>query len=153
MLTARIDFNLSPDLTIQYYASPFITAGEYSEIKKIINPKADQFENRFYTFGNELSYSDENGTYSIDESGDGIPDYSFGKPDFNFKQLRSNLVIRWEYTPGSMLFLVWSQGKTEDSFSRFHYFNDMEKLLSVKGHNTFLIKISHRIRAERIKIR
>lgn len=153
MLTARIDFNLSPDLTIQYYASPFITAGEYSEIKKITNPKADQFENRFYVFGSELSYSSENNTYSIDESGDGISDYSFDKPDFNFKQLRSNLVIRWEYTPGSMIYLVWSQGKTEDTFSRFHYFNDMEKLLSVKGHNTFLIKISHRIRAERIKIR
>jgi hypothetical protein len=150
-LTARIDFNITPDLTIQYYGSPYITVGEYSEIKRITNPKADKFSDRFYIFGNELSYSSANETYYIDESGDGISDYSFDNPNFNFKQFRSNFVIRWEYTPGSLIYMVWSQGVTEDTFSRFNYFNNLGTLFSKKGHNTFLIKLSYRIRGEKLK--
>jgi hypothetical protein len=150
-LTTRIDFNITADLTIQYYASPFITAGEYTDIKRITDPKASNFEDRFYTFANEISYADADGEYQIDESGDGISDYSFEKPDFNFKQFRSNLVIRWEYTPGSLIYLVWSQGKTEDTFNSFDYANDIGKLFSAKGQNTFLIKISYTLRAEKFK--
>jgi len=146
-ITARVDFNITPDLTIQYYASPFITAGEYSDIKRITDPKANKFEDRFYTFGSEISNSASGDSYLIDENGDGITDYSIDRPDFNFKQFRSNLVLRWEYRPGSAIFLVWSDGITEDTYSRFNYLNDLNKLLSKRGHDTFMIKISYRIMA------
>ncbi|NJO88192.1 MAG: hypothetical protein HC831_03895 [Chloroflexia bacterium] len=56
MLTARIDFNITPDLTIQYYASPFVSAGDYSEFKKVTSPKADNYADRFQLYGNEISY-------------------------------------------------------------------------------------------------
>jgi hypothetical protein len=52
--------------------------------------------------------------YEVDENHDGVADYTFSRPDFNFVQFRSNLVIRWEYRPGSELYLVWSQGCTPD---------------------------------------
>ncbi len=149
VLTARIDLNIKPDLTLQYYASPFISSGDYYDIKRITDPMADNYQNRYHTFSSaEITYSEPDQTYSIDESGDGIVDYAVGNPNFNFKQFRSNLVLRWEYTPGSLIYVVWSQGKTkEDSYGSFDYLNDMNKLFSVVGHNTFLIKISHRFRA------
>jgi hypothetical protein len=55
-----------------------------------------------------------NGVYEVDENHHGVADYRFYKPDFNFVQFRSNLVIRWEYRAGSELYLVWSQGNTPD---------------------------------------
>jgi hypothetical protein len=150
MLTARIDFNITPDLTIQYYASPFVSAGDFSEFKRITSPKADNYQDRFQLYGNEISYSEDNNTYNVYESAQSESDYSFENPDFNFKQFRSNLVVRWEYLPGSVFYVVWSQGKTESNeYGNFNYFDDMGDLFRVTGHNTFLIKISHRIRAGR----
>jgi hypothetical protein len=74
---------------------------------------------------------------------DGAVDYAFGKPDFNFQQFRSNLVIRWEYSPGSALFVVWSQGRTgstnEGSFSLEQ---DMRDLFAVYPDNVFLVKLN-----------
>ncbi len=86
----------------------------------------------------------------IDESGDGTTDYSFSNPDFNFKQFNSNLVLRWEYIPSSAVYTVWSQGLTNfESHGNFNYFHDMESLFSERPQNIFLIKVSHRFRAEK----
>jgi hypothetical protein len=111
---------------------------------------ADIYQNRFHTFTpDEISYSESKQEYLIDESGDGTPDYTISNPNFNFKQFRSNLVLRWEYTPGSLIYVVWSQGITNsESYGNFDYLNDINKLFSTPGHNTFLIKISHRFRAK-----
>ncbi|MEN8121232.1 MAG: DUF5916 domain-containing protein [Bacteroidota bacterium] len=151
-LTLRIDFNLTPDLTIQFYGSPFVSAGDYSEFKRVTDPKANEYSNRFNNYSSsEISYNPEgDGLYMIDESGDGNTDYSFDDPDFNFKQFRSNLVLRWEYIPGSVIYAVWSQGRTGyDTYGGFKYFDDMGDLFTVPPHNIFLVKISHRFRAER----
>ncbi|OQX99110.1 MAG: hypothetical protein B6I20_10285 [Bacteroidetes bacterium 4572_117] len=151
-LTIRIDYNITPDLTIQFYGSPFVSAGAYSEFKKIIDPHADEYANRFMNYASsEISYdTDGNGTYMIDESGNGDTDYSFDNPDFNFKQFRANMVLRWEYIPGSAIYAVWSQGRTGyDISGAFDYLQDMDALFSVKAHNVFLIKLSHRFRAEK----
>ena len=58
-----------------------------------------------------------NDVYAIDENLDGTIDYSFENPDFSYVQFNSNLVLRWEYIPGSELFLVWSQGVTARRFN------------------------------------
>lgn len=111
--TGRFTYNITPDLTIQYYGQPYLTRPTYRQFGYVSNPMADNYDDRFKVYtANQLSFS--NGTYSVDENSDGFTDYSFGKPDFNFVQFRSNLVIRWEYRPGSEAFLVWSQGNTPD---------------------------------------
>ncbi|MFO7844787.1 MAG: DUF5916 domain-containing protein, partial [Bacteroidales bacterium] len=125
--TLRIDYSITPDLTIQYYGSPFISAVDYSEPKYITDPKADHFSDRYST---DVSFSTE----------DYENDY-----DFNFRQFRSNLVIRWEYKPGSLLYLVWTQNKTgSTSVGDFSFIDDFDGLFNIHPHNVFLIKISYR---------
>jgi hypothetical protein len=109
-LTLRVNYNLTPDLTIQYYGQPFITRPLYGHYAYVVDPLNPDYDARFHKWTNEVTYV--NGQYEVDENHDGIADYTFSKPDFNFVQFRSNLVIRWEYRPGSELYLVWSQGCT-----------------------------------------
>jgi len=141
----RLNFSLTPDLSIQFYGQPFITAGKYSEYKRITDSRANTYQDRFHRFtGGEIAYDADRGQFNIDEDTDGIVDYSFGNPNFNFLQFRSNLVIRWEYRPGSVLYLVWSQGRTGfSSTGDFYFGNDMRHLFDIHPHNVFLIKFSY----------
>lgn len=83
-------------------------------------------------------------TYEVDENQDGALDYGFLNPDFNFFQFRSNLVIRWEYKPGSALYLVWSQGRTGLGVTGdFIYRDDIQSLFDIHPHNVFLVKFSY----------
>lgn len=149
-LTLRVDLNIKPDLTLQFYGSPFISAGNFNEIKRITNPKADDYHSRFYVFTeSEISYSGIDEGYYIDENNDLNDDYFIENPNFNFKEFKSNLVLRWEYSPGSLIYVVWSQGKTGyENYGNFDYLKNMNELFSITGNNTFLIKISHRFRAK-----
>lgn len=74
----------------------------------------------------------------------GAADYAFANPDFNFREFRSNLVLRWEYVPGSALYVVWSQGRTsvlgDGSFDLGRGFDD---LFGLHPHNVFLVKFSY----------
>lgn len=143
--TFRLNYTLTPELSLEYYGQPFISAGMYSDFKRITDPNANEFTDRYHIFSNnELDFNNVDNTYIVDENKDGTPDYSFGNPNFNFRQFRSNLVVRWEYSPGSTLFLVWSQGRTStDSSGSFLYGNDMKKLFGINPHNVFLVKFSY----------
>ena len=141
----RFNYSITPDLTIQYYGQPFISSGQYSLLKRITHSRADKYEDRFHTFGeNEISFNQEDGEYLIDEDLDGNVDYSFESPHFNFKQFRSNLVIRWEYRPGSQIYLVWSQERTgDDDYGNFLLRRDFKNLYNITPDNIFLIKFNH----------
>ena len=143
----RLNLSLTPDLSFQYYGQPFIFSGKYTSFKNITNPRADKFTDRFHTYYNsELTYNESDRTYSVDENADGVIDYSFDNPDFNFFQFKSNLVLRWEYRPGSSVYLVWSQGRTgDDNQGDFHFSHNMNQLFQIHPQNIFLIKISYRI--------
>ncbi|OQX97945.1 MAG: hypothetical protein B6I20_11720 [Bacteroidetes bacterium 4572_117] len=131
--TVRINYAINPVLTIQYYAQPFVASGSYTKLKRITEPHADEYNNRFHTFsGQEISYNSVDEAYDIDENQDGAIDYSISNPDFNFRQFKSNLVVRWEYLPGSTVYFVWSQGRTSsNSDGTFSYGNDMQDLLTL----------------------
>ena len=94
--TARINYNITPDLTLQYYGQPFISRPVYKNFAYVSNPLAKAFNDRFHPFtSNQINFS--NGQYRVDDNADGTVDYSFSNPNFNFVQFRSNLVVRWEY--------------------------------------------------------
>ncbi len=141
----RLNYSITPNLTIQYYGQPFVSAGRYSQFKRITHPRAAKYDQRFRNFDeNQISYDAEDEIYRVDENRDGITDYSFDLPDFNFKQFQSNLVIRWEYNPGSQLYLVWSQGRTiSDAFGRFSVKRDFRDMFSYAPDNIFLLKFNH----------
>jgi len=143
-MSLRVDFNLTPDLTLQYWGQPFIASGTYSDFKRITNPSAAAYSDRFEVFpADRISLSGS--TYQVDEDGNGSNDYSFGKPDFNVQEFLSNLVIRWEYNPGSTLYLVWSQTRSNfDADSMFAPGENLGDLFGVKPYNVFLIKFSYR---------
>ena len=107
----RVNLNLSPDLTLQYWGQPFIATGLYYDHKYITDPIAENYHDRFHTYAeNQISLDGDQ--YNVDENADGITDYSFDKEDFNVQEFLSNLVIRWEYSPGSSVYLVWSQTRS-----------------------------------------
>lgn len=144
--TLRLNYNITPDFTLQYYGQPFITRPIYTNFAKVVDPLNKNFDARFQVF-TEKQISLENGTYLIDENLDGKIDYSFGKPDFNFVQFRSNLVARWEYKAGSEFYLVWSQGNTPDVGQNFENSvskNLSDNLFSGQARNIFLVKMTYR---------
>ena len=95
---------------------------------------------------NQINLDDDH--YNIDENMDGTTDYTFDKKDFNVQEFLSNLVIRWEYNPGSSVYLVWSQTRSSsNNTGTMDYFNNLGDLFDPDNnvpHNVFLIKFSYR---------
>ena len=144
--TLRLNYNITPDLTIQYYGSPFVSAGDYSNFKLVDNPQASEYTDRFNEFSaNQISYDNGNEEYSVDEDLNSTADYSFSQPDYNFAQFRSNLVVRWEYLPGSTVYFVWSQGRSNyTNVGEFDFGENIGNLFEVHPRDIFLIKFSYR---------
>ncbi len=147
-LSAAIRFNytINPNLSIQYYGQPFVAIGRYKDFKYVTNSIADNLYDRFYQYQpNEIAFDAASDSYQIDEDADGNTDYSIGNPDFAFVQFRSNLVLRWEYIPGSELFLVWSQGTTGFGNTRDHLLRSLDnQILGQQPENIFLMKFTYR---------
>jgi hypothetical protein len=144
----RANFSITPTLSIQYYGQPFISAGNYSQFKRVTEPRAQKYDDRFHTFRNDQirleTDSDGNRIYQIDENNDGSLIYSIEDPNFNFGEFRSNLVIRWEYMAGSTLYLVWAQNRTGDSSAGiFTLKDDFQNLFSIYPDNVFLVKLNY----------
>ncbi|HEY5469669.1 MAG TPA: DUF5916 domain-containing protein [Bacteroidales bacterium] len=143
----RVNLNVSPNLTFQYWGQPFVATGKYYNYKYISDPMAGRYQDRFWTYNtNQTAFNTDH--YNIDENLDGKTDYTIGNNDFNVKQFLSNLVVRWEYSPGSTVFLVWSQTRSYYSDSgQMDFFNNIGDLFN-KGkntpHNVFLVKFSYR---------
>ena len=139
--TFRIDVNISPELSIQYYGSPYISRGSYSEFKHITDPDADKLTDRYEVYANTLPGIDR---YGLDEDGDMVAYYYIGNPDFNFHQFRSNLVAKWEYRLGSFIYLVWSSERTGyTNSSRASVGESLKQMRKVFPNNVFLIKLNY----------
>ena len=149
----RVNLNLSPNLTFQYWGQPFIASGKYYDYKYILDPMAARYSDRFHNYSSDqITFGSDN--YPIDENIDGTDDYTIEQSDFNYKAFLSNLVIRWEYSPGSSVYLVWSQTRSGyNPTGNMYYFNDLGDLFNRKLYkqddnynlkNVFLIKFSYR---------
>lgn len=140
----RLNYSINPNLTIQYYGQPFISRGRYTNFNYVNDATASDLRDRVTLYDqNQISFADDK--YSVDEDKNGTVDYTFDNPDFSFVQFRSNLVLRWEYIPGSEIFLVWSQGITGDGNPSKHLFRSLDnQILGQQPENTFLIKATYR---------
>jgi hypothetical protein len=140
--TFRVDLNLTPEFSIQYYGSPFVSRGSYSQLKYITDPKAKVYGDRFEIYQDPLLAE---GIYQLYDYNNGPRiDYSIPNPDFNFHEFRSNLVAKWEYRLGSFIYLVWSSersGNTVDSHASIG--ESYKQLRSIFPNNIFLIKLNY----------
>ena len=119
-LTTRVNYTITPTLTVQIYAQPFVSAGNYSAFKELVNGRAARYEDRYAPY----AYA--------------------SNPDFNYRSLRSTNVLRWEYKPGSALFLVWQQGREETlTNGDFAFGRDFHGVFGVPARNVFLVKWSY----------
>jgi len=123
-MTARVNWTLSPKLSLQGYAQPFIASGHYSQFKDVDKPRARSYEERFRPITGAESFA-------VDD------------PDFNFAQLRSTLVLRWEYRPGSAVFAIWSHGQTNERDSRFDLGSDLGSLVRASSENIVMVKANY----------
>lgn len=140
-LTIRADLNITPEFSILFYGSPFVSKGLYGEFKRVTDADAVNYSDRFVYYPDPVL---SDGHWQLDENGDGIPDYSIKNPDFNFNQFRLNLVARWEYRLGSFIYLVWSSERTgfmgnPDSTIGSSFRN----LRKVFPDNIFLVKLNY----------
>jgi hypothetical protein len=140
-LTFRVDLNLSPEFSIQYYGSPYVSRGKYSDFKRVTDAEASSYNERIAMFNNPVL---SDGNYLLDENYDDLPEYTVENPDFNFHQFRSNFVAKWEYRPGSYIYLVWSGEKTgRTGSSDDTVAESYSKLRKIYPDNVFLIKLNY----------
>lgn len=145
-MTLRATFNINPDFTLQYYGMPFISIGRYSDFSYVRDPLARDLQDRVnYYRAQQISYDAVNEEYLVDENLDGTTSYSFGNPDFNVLDFNSNFVLRWEYKAGSVVYLVWTQNRSEWSSSGpDRMAGSTRELFGIHPHNVFMIKFSYR---------
>ncbi len=119
-INTRFNYTMSPNLSLQVYAEPFVSAGEYSNFKELVDGRAANYGDRY----RPLAYD--------------------GNPNFNIRSFRTTNVLRWEYKSGSALFLVWQQGKSDyEDFGDFRFGRDFRGVFAAPSHNVFLIKFSY----------
>ncbi|MCK5137480.1 MAG: carbohydrate binding family 9 domain-containing protein [Bacteroidales bacterium] len=145
-VSLRLDLIITPELTLQFWGQPFIASGNYSNFKYITDPIAENFTDRFHPYGqDEIEYIEDDDLYRINESASGL-NYEFGNPDFNVKEFLSNLVFRWEYRPGSFIYLVWSQTRSGfDPNGEFRFGNDFSNMWNIHPTDAMMLKVSYRI--------
>jgi hypothetical protein len=119
-MTARMNFTATPTLSMQVYLAPYVNTGTYANWKQLRDARAAKYDDRF-------------APYAGDPGG------------FDYQQLRSNTVVRWEYRPGSALFVVWQHGRElyRPGATDFNFGREAGDLLGIHPNNTFLVKLSY----------
>lgn len=119
-LTGRVNYTITPTLSLQLYAAPFVSSGGYGGFKELAVPRAANYDQRYAPF----AHSDN--------------------PDFNYRSFRTTNVMRWEYKPGSTLFVVWQQAREETTENGdFRFGRDFGDVFSAPGRNVVLVKLAY----------
>ncbi|MDW7761930.1 MAG: DUF5916 domain-containing protein [Acidobacteriota bacterium] len=139
----RVSWTFTPKLSLQVYLQPYIGTGTFSKFKELAAVRTFDF-NFYGENGSTIAYDGR--TYFVDPDGDGpAGPFSFPDPEFSLKSLRGTVVLRWEYRPGSMLYLVWTQRREDHSRPGvFDPGRDFQDLLSAPGDNIFQVKFTYR---------
>ncbi|HEX8691851.1 MAG TPA: DUF5916 domain-containing protein [Longimicrobium sp.] len=150
-METRLDWTFSPTLSLQLFAQPFVAAGDYSDFKEFERPGTYDFavygEDRgTLTRGESCAEpAQPGGLYLVDPDAAGpAPCFAFGERDFNVRSLRGNAVLRWEYRPGSVLFLVWQQQRDGfEAVGDFDFGRDAGEVFRAPAQNVFVIKATY----------
>ena len=138
----RMNWTFTPRLSLQLFAQPLVSTGEYSGFKEFTDPGGYGF----HTFDTDnVHYNAGSNHYTIDPDGAGpAGPFGFDNPDFDYKSLRGNAVLRWEYLPGSTLYLVWTQQRSDDEYlGDMRFERSLRRMWSSRADNIFMMKISY----------
>ncbi|HEX9829635.1 MAG TPA: DUF5916 domain-containing protein [Bacteroidota bacterium] len=147
-INTRVDWAFTPELSLQLSLRPFIQARDFSEYKEFLQPKTYDFA----VYGRDkgtLTYNSATRQYTADPDGAGPAapfqfGSNFGQDDFNFRSIQANMVLRWEYLPGSTVYVVWQHLRSNSGLVReFNLSRDTDELFSEPADNIFLIKLSY----------
>jgi hypothetical protein len=134
----RLNYAFTPDFTLELYAEPFVASGQYSGLGELTRPRT----NTLRRYGSDAStiVQGSDGSFTVT---DGSDQFTLD-PNFNVLSFRSNVVLRWEWRPGSTLYMVWQQNRfgLEDPLSRARV-GDLWSTLSAEGDNYFAVKVSY----------
>jgi hypothetical protein len=137
----RASHALSSRLTLQLYAQPFVSAGEYRALGEVVDARARRFDDRVRLFAPGSIARASSGELETSTASGRL---RFDRPDFSVASLNANAVLRWEYRPGSALFVVWSQGRSFDGDpARFDVGSQARELFASPATNVLLVKVSH----------
>ncbi|MCZ6915523.1 MAG: DUF5916 domain-containing protein [Gemmatimonadetes bacterium] len=135
----RMDYAFTPNLTVEAYAEPFASSGRYFDHGELEAPRSRDL----ITYGTQGTtiVEEEDGSYSVT---DGAETFSIPNRDFNVLSFRSNLVVRWEWLPGSTFFLVWQQSRSaEDQTGEIVGADSLRDALRAPGLNFFAAKLTY----------
>jgi hypothetical protein len=143
-METRLNVTFTPDLSLEFFAQPFIASGDYEGLKELRSPGTFDFS-RYGIESGEVSVDGE-GDYMVDPDGMGPAEpFAISNRDFNRTSLRGTGVLRWEWRPGSTLFLVWQQSRStwNDGYGDFDLGRDAEAILKGEAHNVLMIKATY----------
>lgn len=143
-LQTRLDWTFSPNLSLQMFLQPFIASGAYVDFKELERPRSVDYM-VYGTDGGAIAFDPVSGMYTVDpDAGGSASPFSFSNPDFNFRSLRGNAVIRWEFRPGSSVYLVWNENRANAvNHGRFSPGDDFDGLIEAPSDDVIMIKFSY----------
>jgi hypothetical protein len=152
-METRLNIAFSPRLTLQFFAQPLIDAGDYVTYKQL--ERSESFDFELFSDGTAVVDGDDvtcvggsmcviDGERFFDLDGDGTTDFSTSDESFNIRSLRLNAVLRWEYRPGSTIFLVWQQNRAESvNDGSFDFGRDLTALAATDAENVLILKVNY----------
>ena len=143
-LDTRVDWVFSPRLSLQFYLQPLVVSGAYAKLKELRAPGLYEFD----VYGQQRGTIAEDGAggFDVDPDGTGGPASAFNVPhqDFNYRSLVGNAVMRWEYRPGSTLFVVWQHNRQETApLGDFDFSRDIKRVFKAEQENVFAVKVTY----------
>jgi len=145
-MNTRLNVTFTTNLTLELFAQPFISSGDYRDFKEYAAPHQLS----------KLVYGQDIGTvstqtvdgmlqYTIDPDGSGPANaFQLIDPSFTFRSLRGNAVLRWEYLPGSTLYLVWTRSSASSLTNGvLDVGRDARALFEGDAENIFLVKFNY----------
>jgi len=135
----RVNFTLKPDLNLDLYAQPFAASGRYYDLGELPEPRSRNLRT-YGTDGTTLERRPD-GDYEVT---DGADTFVLTNRDFNVRSFRSTSVLRWEWRPGSTLYIVWQQDRSglREIGARAGP-GDLFRSLTASGDNFFAVKVSY----------
>ena len=138
----RVDCSLTSNLSLQVYVQPLVSSGRYSDYRELARPGTYDFLRYGRDGGSTISTG---GDVVADPDGAGpAPAFDLGHPDFTFRTVRGDAVLRWEYVPGSTFYVVWTQDRTDViGDGTFSLRPSISALARTPANNRLRVKLAH----------